>query len=88
MFWRTETGEWWRRMFQARRSGRRLGVLAGGKSIRSQIDRITGENTAQAVAQGRETALVAGMPTARSTAAFEARAKALHEEIDALMAPA
>jgi hypothetical protein len=65
---------------------RELGVLEAGKSIRSQIDRITSKDTAKAVESGRASATLAGMPAAAVAKPSAGRAEALHAQIQELIA--
>ena len=83
-----ETNSWWQQIwFEGDEpTFRELGQLETGKSIRSQIDRITAKNTADAVKSGRSSAMMAGMPVAAVAAPSRGRADALHAQIDALIA--
>lgn len=79
---------WWQQTWfgGAEPDFRSLGRLSSQGSYRSQIDRKTWKFTASAIAEGRESALVAGQPTAASDGGAGARASALHQQIAALIA--
>ena len=65
---------------------RNLGKLSAKGSYRSQIDRKTWPDTAAAIAEGRESAMLAGMPTLAGDDGAKARADALHAQIADLVA--
>ena len=67
---------------------RSLGKLTGGQSIRSQIDRITSQDTAMAVSAGRSTSEFAVMPAPSAKSTLAARAESLHSQINELIAAA
>lgn len=85
----SETNHWWQETWfdgaQASKF-RDLGVLdpAAG-SFRSQLDRITGKETAKAIAPGRTSAKVAGLTAARVQDSSSALAAAWRGQIDALL---
>lgn len=83
-----QTNFWWQQTWfgGAKPKFRKLGLLEAGKSIRSQIDRITSEDTARAVKTGRSSAVLAGMPADAVKGPSEGRADSLHAQIDELIA--
>jgi hypothetical protein len=82
-----ETQIWWQQIWFSgdRPEFRSLGRLDQNRGIRSQIDRITAQDTAEAVATGREASMVAGMPLTSSAGPAEGRAKTLREQIEVLV---
>jgi hypothetical protein len=87
--WRDlETDMWWQQTWfgGSEPQFRSLGKLTGGQSIRSQIDRITSEDTAMAVSTGRASAEFAGMPAPSAKSTLAARAQSLHSQINQLIA--
>ncbi|MEX0678073.1 MAG: hypothetical protein WD063_13410 [Pirellulales bacterium] len=78
------SGHWWQETwFSGSQSRfRDLGPLTAKEgSIRSQIDRITGKETHEAIATGRKVAPAAGLMVAASKKPAAARAEALHKQI-------
>jgi hypothetical protein len=84
------TNIWWQQVWfgTARPKFRNLGKLSGTGSLRSQVDRITSEATAQAMSAGRKASLMAGQPMASADEAAGTRAAALHELIGTLISGA
>jgi len=83
-----ETDEWWQTIWfgTTQPEFRNLGKFDAKQSIRSQIDRVTWKNTAEAIEAGRSRAVLAGLPFAGSAAPSAARANALHAQIEQLKA--
>lgn len=85
----SETNHWWQETWfdgaQASKF-RDIGILdAAAGSFRSQLDRITGKETAKAIAPGRTSAKVAGLTAARVQDSSSALAAAWRGQIDALV---
>jgi hypothetical protein len=81
------TGVWWQETWFAGDQPvfRDLGKLDGRNgSFRSQIDRITGADTARAHAGGMSMAKAAGIPVRQTVSASETRAARLRQQIQAL----
>ena len=84
----SETNHWWQETWfdgGASSKFRDIGVLsATAGSFRSQLDRITGAETAKALASGRASAKVAGLTAARTQDTSNAIAAAWRQQIQGL----
>lgn len=85
-----QTNEWWQQTwFRGDGPGfRNVGKLSSKGSLRSQIDAISGRETAAAIGQGREAALMAGRSADLSYAGTAARAEFLRGQIAEVLAGA
>lgn len=84
------SGHWWQQIWfdGAAPRFRELGPMTSSGSLRSQIDRLTGKETAKAQEGGRERAEAAGLTAAVNRNASAAIASRLREEIATLVGKA
>jgi hypothetical protein len=87
----SETDEWWQETWFSGGQSRfvKLGKLeALNGSFRSRIDSLTSGDTAAAIAHGRKSAVLAGLPVKAAKSGRNARAESLREQITAVIGKA
>ena len=83
------TNDWWQQVWFGTPSPKfkKLGKLTGAKSLRTQIDALTGGETAKVIAEGRVSASAAGLTSAAAAeGGGNARAAMLHANIETIKA--